>query len=256
MENKVIKLGIKDRIAVIAIEEREFKNTLSKQLMDGLINAFEEIHNNSEIRVVVIHGYDNYFCCGGTKEELFGLAHGKIKFSDMPFYDLALRCEIPVISAMQGHALGAGLAFGCYADIIVMGEECIYSANFMKYGFTPGMGATYIIPEKFGTLLGAEMMFRAENYFGRDLKQRGVQAKIVPKKDVISTAMKIAEDLADKPLLSLKLLKENQSRKIRSELADTIANELKMHEITFFQPEVIKRIETLFGSASQMPKQR
>ena len=83
-----------------------------------------------------------------------------------------------MISAMQGHALGGGLAFGCFADIIVMGVECIYSANFMKYGFTPGMGATYIIPRKFGEVLGTEMLLTAKNYYGSELKERGASAKI------------------------------------------------------------------------------
>lgn len=252
MDNTVVKLFVEDRIGRVAMEDRESSNTFSHRLITDLIQVFEEIAQNQDIRVVLLHGYDNYFCCGGSKSELIGISEGKIRFTDLNFFDLPLQCDLPVIAAMNGHALGGGLAFGCYADIIVMGEECVYSANFMKYGFTPGMGATYIIPEKFGKLLGTEMLLRAESYYGRELKERGAQPKIVRKKDVIDTAMGMAADLADKPLFSLKTLKRFMAGPIREALPSVIAAEIKMHDATFTRPEVRQRIETLFGGMSRM----
>ncbi len=203
--SEAVKLFKEGSIGIVVLEDREYKNTFSKSLINGLMNTFEALQRMPDIKVIVVHGYDNYFCCGGTKEELIGILEEKLQFTELNFYDLLLRCEVPVISAMQGHALGGGLVFGCYADIIVMGEECLYSANFMKYGFTPGMGATYIIPNQFGKLLGAEMLLSAKNYYGRELKERGAPAKVVKKAEVIKTAMGIARELADKPLLSLKV---------------------------------------------------
>ena len=246
--DKVVKFYQQGSIGIVVLEEREFKNTFSKRFINDLMETFHMIQRESWIKVIVVQGYDNYFCCGGTKEELISILEGRAKFSDLNFYDLLLRCEVPVICAMQGHALGGGLVFGSYGDIIVMGEECIYTTNFMKYGFTPGMGATYIIPKKFGEVLGKEMLHRASNYYGKELKERGAPAKIVTKQDVIPTALKIAEELADKPLLSLKTLKKHLTSQIRSELPAIIEQELKMHELTFAQPEVRNRIETLFGN--------
>jgi polyketide biosynthesis enoyl-CoA hydratase PksI len=246
--SEVVKLFKEGSIGIVVLEEREYKNTFSTPLINGLMNCFEALQQMPDIKVIVVHGYDNYFCCGGTKEELIGILEEKLQFTDLNFYDLLLRCEVPVISAMQGHALGGGLVFGCYADIIVMGEECLYSANFMKYGFTPGMGATYIIPNQFGKLLGTEMLLSAKNYYGRELKERGAPVKIVKKAEVIKTAMSMAKELADKPLLSLKVLKKHLTRQIHSELPSVIARELEMHKITFAQPEVRQRIESLFGN--------
>ncbi len=255
-EEKVIKFAKQGGIGIVTLEEREFKNTFTSRFVQGLKDTFQLIRQDPGLRVVVVQGYDNYFCCGGTRDELIQLyeamgmkrAQGRVQFTDLKFHDLLLNCEIPVISAMQGHALGAGLAFGCYADIIVMGEQCIYSAIFMKYGFTPGFGATYIIPKKFGEALGWEMLLSARNYHGSELKERGASVKIVAKQDVTRTALEIAEELADKPLLSLKVLKEHLSRQIKAALPQVIAQELHMHELTFAQPEVRERIERLFGN--------
>lgn len=246
--NAVIKLRYEtEQIAVVALDDPSSKNTFSHAWIEGIEEAFEEIRKKAEIKVVVVHGIGNFFCCGGTKEELLDIATGKITFPDLGnFYRRLLDCELPTVAAMQGHALGGGVAFGLYADLIVMAEECYYSTNFMRYGFTPGQGATYIIPEKCGRVLGTEMLFTARNYQGKELKERGISAKVVKKADVLTTALALAKDLAEKPLIALKLLKKHLTQKIKDNLDAAIVQEVDMHAISFRQPEVKERIERLF----------
>lgn len=248
MSNETVNLTYPEAgIALVVMADRTARNTFSKALVQGLMTTFAQISEDPTVKVVVLHGYDNYFCCGGTQEELIHFYEGKMKFSDLPIYRLLLDCAVPTISAMQGHALGGGLAFGCFADLMVMAEESMYSANFMKYGFTPGMGATYILPYKLGALLGGEMLLSANHYHGGVLRARGIAAKVVKKHEVIPTAMALARDLANKPLVSLKLLKAHLTQQIKRELPAYIEQELAMHAISFAQPEVKERIETLFG---------
>ncbi len=250
----VIKLVQQGEIGIVILEDREYKNTFSKTFVKELKETFGEISNNMKLKVVLVHGYDNYFCCGGTKEELVELSKsitngtGEVALAELDFFDLFIRCELPVIAAMQGHAMGGGLSLGCFADVIVLGEECVYNAVFMKYGFTPGMGATYIIPRKLGEALGNEMLFTAQNYYGSDLKERGAPVKIVKKQEVIEVALSIARELAERPRLSLEVLKEHLNRQIKKELKDVVARENAMHRITFTQPEVQNKIEELFGN--------
>jgi polyketide biosynthesis enoyl-CoA hydratase PksI len=253
-DNNPIKLRKENHIAVVVLEEKENKNTFTDRFIQGVKNAFAALREYPGIKVVIVHGYENFFCCGGTREELMALQESyqkgeqAVRFTDSGFHDIFLRCEVPVIAAMQGHALGAGLTLGCTADIIILGEQCIYSANFMKYGFTPGFGATYLIPKRFGDNLGNEMLFTARNYYGRELKERGAPVNIVPKQDVIPTAFQIANEFADKPTLSLKTLKKNLYAKIQPGHSAAIEEELEMHRITFGQPEVRHRIQQLFGN--------
>jgi len=255
MEN-VIELNKNGQIAVIALEEKEFGNTFTQRFIQGLKESFAAIARDPEIKVVIIHGYDNYFCCGGTRSELLNIFEKIAESKEtknkpaetMNFHDIFICCQVPVIAAMQGHALGGGLALGCTADIILMGEQCIYSANFLKYGFTPGFGGSYIISQKLGQTLGNEMLLTAKNYYGRELKERGAPVKIVPKQDVIKTAWDIAGEIADKPLLTLKVLKKHLNREIHARLSASIEEEMEMHRITFNQPEVRTRIEQLFGN--------
>jgi len=252
---QVIFLTMADHVATVSMEEREYKNTFTERFMKGMLEAFARIEEDPGVKVVVLRGYDSYFCCGGTKDELLWLHEGmgkegpdRIQFTDGKFHDLLLRCSVPVVAAMQGHALGAGFAMGCTADFMVLAEQCIYSTNFMKYGFTPGMGATCIVPEKLGTVLGNEMLFRAGNYYGRELKERGAPVLVVPRERVLEVAYELAADLAQKPRLSLQKLKENQNLGLRQRFEAAVERELEMHRVTFTQPEVRQRIEALFGN--------
>lgn len=241
---RMLPLG--NGIVVVAMQDRAAKNTFSHDLVKGLVRTFDAIRAMPDAKVVVIHGYEGYFCMGGTQEELKGFARGELKFTDVAFFRLLLDCELPVISAIQGHCIGGGLAFASFADIMVLAEEACVSANFMTYGFTPGMGATYIVPRKFGESLGAEMLFLGRNYLGRDLRQRGVQFSIVPRKDVVSNAIAMARELADRPLVSLKLLKRQLAGPVRRDLDAAVKAEVAMHEVSFRQPEVMERINKLY----------
>lgn len=243
---RVVRVEWPERtIAVVVLEDRASRNSFSPAFIEGVTHAFGEIASNPEARVVVVHGYDSYFCCGGTKEELLLLAEGKAKFTDFTFYDLMFRCEIPVVAALQGHAIGAGLVFGCYADVLVLAEESLYSANFMRYGFTPGMGATCVIPRRFGLTLGWEMLLTGRSYHGGELRTRGAQVSVVRRTHVVAGAMETARELADKPLVALKELKRRWVDSFREELASAVRKEVEMHRVTFPLPEVRERIARL-----------
>lgn len=248
MSGEVVRLHqVAPGIAQVTMQEREQKNTFSWELVAGLLDAFKRIAATTEYRAVVLTGYDSYFCSGGTQEALLMLQQGRGKFTDANLYSLPLECEIPVISAMQGHGIGGGFVFGLFADFVVLSRESVYTANFMKYGFTPGMGATYILPKKLGFSLGEEMLLGARTYRGAELEQRGVAFPVLPRTQVLEHAHHLARDLADKPRTSLVTLKTHLVSRIRERLPSIIEQELRMHEQTFHHPEVKQRIQTVFG---------
>jgi len=246
--NSVVTLEWVDQgIAVVTMQDVQSKNTLSLALMTDLCKTFSDIEKNTSAKVILLKGLDSYFCCGATKDDLLKLAAGTMTFVDMPIYRLLLDCSLPTIAAMQGHALGGGLAFSAFADIMIMAEESTYSSNFLKYGFTPGFGATYIMPKKFGPILGLELLYTAQSYEGRDLKARNIPIRIVKKSEVMMTAMSIAKDFNEKPTVSLKLLKEQLTKTIKDELPNYIEQELAMHKISFSLPEVKENIAKYFS---------
>ena len=247
MKSEVDLREVEPGIVQMTMQDRVNKNTLSYELSMGLIEAFKSIQDNSSYKVVILTGYDSYFCTGGTQEGLLSIFENKTSFTDVNLYSLALECKIPVIAAMQGHGIGGGFALGLYADFVVLSRESVYSTNFMKYGFTPGMGATYIVTKKLGFSLGEEMLLNAGTFRGAELEKRGISFPVLPREKVMAYALELAQQLAEKPRFSLITLKDHLVASLREKLPGIIEKELIMHDKTFHQPEVKDRINALFG---------
>ena len=248
MTESVVHLEeIEDGIVLLKMEDRVHKNTFSRELILGLKRSFEAIGENSRYRAVILTGYDSYFCSGGTRDGLLAIYEGSAKFTESSIYSLPLNCKIPVISAMQGHGIGGGFAFGLFSDFVILARESVYTTNFMKYGFTPGMGSTLVLSEKLGLALAQELLFSADNYRGAELEKRGIAFPVLPRREVFGHALRVARGLAEKPRVSLITLKDHMVASLRERLPAVIEKELAMHDATFHLPETKERIMRLFG---------
>ncbi|HET8798525.1 MAG TPA: polyketide synthase, partial [Thermoanaerobaculia bacterium] len=234
-------------IVVVTMADRTAKNMFSESLVSGLKEAFAHIARTPAYKVVILTGVDGYFASGGTKETLLAIQEGKTRFTDDAIYEAALDCELPVIAAMQGHGIGAGWCLGMFADLVVLSEESRYVSPYMDYGFTPGAGATWILPEALGRDVAVETLFTAQSFTGRELKARGVSLPIVPQAQVLAEAMALAERIAGASRSQLVALKHQRATRIRAALSETYPLELAMHEKTFVgRSETLARIETNF----------
>ncbi|BCJ93987.1 hypothetical protein acsn021_15560 [Anaerocolumna cellulosilytica] len=238
---------IDESIALITMQDVKNRNMFASDLIFGLMSKFAEVQNDSRIKAIIITGYGNIFSMGGTQEQLLNIAEQKNRFTDAPFlYRGLLESRIPVIAAIQGHATGGGLLFGLFADIVIMAKEGIYCAVFAKYGFTPGMGATYILKKKFGINLSNEMMYTAKSYSGDELYEKGALVTFKKRDEVLKEALSLARSLAEKPLLTLTTLKRELAGEMLRELPEYIKRENEMHEKTFTKAEVKDRIRHFY----------
>jgi enoyl-CoA hydratase/carnithine racemase len=108
----IIATAHPEGILEVKMEDREAKNMFSDAFVEGITEVFEHVEQRAEYKVVILTGYDTYFASGGTKESLLAIQEGKTRFTDSKIYHLAMACKVPVISAMQGHGIGAGWALG------------------------------------------------------------------------------------------------------------------------------------------------
>ncbi|WP_159397265.1 polyketide synthase [Sorangium cellulosum] len=220
-------------IAWVQVDDPAHHNALSEAVVLALVARFQEIVARPEIKVVVLEGREDVFLTGGAEAGLPDVDDGKAPFSGHPFLcEGLLRCDVPVIAAMQGHAAGAGLCFGLFADVVVLAEESTYSASSMNFGITPGLGATFVLKEQLGGPLATEMMFLGRSYTGRELRERGVSLAVRPKAEVGAEALAIARRLAEKPRESLVVLKRELAGRKLAALPRVLAAELEMRQRT------------------------
>lgn len=245
--NAVTMTEVQKGTVIITMQEEVHKNAFSEKLVSGLIDAYAQVTAMPQCKCVVLTGYGSYFASGGTQDGLLAIYKGDLKFSDVNMYSLALDCSVPVIAAMQGHGIGGGFVMGLYADIVILSRESFYTTNFMKYGFTPGMGATAIVPYKLGPALAHEMLLSADTYRGAELEKRGVPFRVLPRSEVLPNALAMAADLAKKPREALITLKSHMVKHLRESLPSVVDDEVAMHEKTFHHADVKARIESMYG---------
>ncbi|MGY4996982.1 SDR family NAD(P)-dependent oxidoreductase [Streptomyces sp. 900105245] len=203
----------------------------TERLLRELRSAFDTVAARPDIKAVVVTGSDGVFSMGGTSEALATLAGGDGRFTDQPFvYEGLLRCDRPVVAAIEGHASGGGLAFGLYADVVLMAEESVYSANFVTYGFTPGMGATYVLERRFGSALADEMMLTGRSLTGAELRRHGAMVTVLPRREVLPAALDRARSLAAQPQGAVRRLKQELAGRVLARLDDVVGREVRMHE--------------------------
>ncbi|SMO31796.1 Enoyl-CoA hydratase/carnithine racemase [Melghirimyces algeriensis] len=252
IQGPVVELQeVESGIFQVTMQERTHKNTFSTELITGLMQVFESLRANKDCKVVILTGYDTYFACGGTQEGLLALYEGKAKMTDLHLYSLPLECDVPIIAAMQGHGLGGGLCLGLFCDFVIMSRESTYACNHMSYGFTPGDGATLILPRVLGYPLAQELLFTGKNVKGTELADRGASVPILPRKEVLPHARKMARELAEKPRESLMLLKQHMVTSLKADLTEVVEKEWAMQEKTLVhRSDVLEKMMPAFDSSS------
>ena len=223
------------------------------ELIAAAEQAFARVRGDEAIRCVVVTGEGAVFSMGGTPEALRELASGNGRFSDAPVvYEGMLRCGRPVVVAMQGHAAGGGLAFGLYGDVLIMSRTGEYRANFIDYGFTPGMGATHILERKLGASVAAEMMLTARAFTGAELAQRGADVAVLDTAEVLPAALRMARSIARKPEAAVRALKSELAGRTLEVLPEIIAREVSLHE-DVLDRGAAELVATRLGGQPQAP---
>lgn len=242
--HKLVTLSCdKSGIATMNMADKEGKNGLTPEFVDALMECLNEAKLNEEIKVLVMTGTKDVFCSGADLNTLVRLTKKELKPVDIVLSKMLLDIPVPVIAAMEGHAIGGGLALGCCADMAILAEESRYGCSFMNMGFSPGMGITKLMEHYMSPAISQEMQYTGNFYQGKSLIGKTNFNYILPKAEVLEKAYAIAEAMAEKPRQALSVLKRYHSMQRRQKFEETFTLETMMHELTFNQEEILKIIE-------------
>jgi len=234
-------------ISCLKMDDAKARNVFSAQFITEFLDALDELERERRTKVLILCGLQDVFCGGAEKQALLDLCEGKAAVRDLVICERLLELPFPVIAAMEGHAIGGGLAVGFCCDIVIAARESRYGAVFMSLGFTPGMGCTVLLAELVGPFLANEMMFTGKRFRGSELEGRGTHLNyVLPRTEVLAKARDIAEQIAEKDGRSISLLKHALSLKKKKLLIDARHQEDLMHRISFSFPETRRTIQELY----------
>ena len=237
-------------VAWFKMSDEKRKNIFSETFIADFLRTMDEVENLREPpRAMVLQGLHDVFCAGADKETLMALTEGKVLAKDLVLSERLVNAEFPVIAAMEGHAMGGGLALACCCDIVIAARESRYGAVFMSMGFTPGMGTTTLLADLVGPFVANEMMFTAKRFKGVELERMSTNInRFVTKIRVLGAAKDIARQIAEKTPASVRLLKYSVSSRKKKLLVEARKQEDMMHRISFGYPETRQIIEEFYAN--------
>lgn len=216
-------------VAILMMADAANQNALDAKFVADFCQAVDALADDTSVHAMVLQGLPNVFCAGAARSLLAGLLDGNVDVEELGLPRRLIAFPVPVIAAMQGNAVGGGFALGLAADVIVLNARARYGLNFMDLGLTPGMGVTWLAPNRLGTAIGEELMYSTEYRRGERFRAVPGINHVVASDQVCPLALDVAMRIAEKPREALALLKANQVASRLQAFDRARENEMRMH---------------------------
>jgi enoyl-CoA hydratase/carnithine racemase len=191
-------------VAVLEID-RPPNNHVSVELMRDLADALQHIDDDLRLRAVVLCSAGKAFCAGADLVSPTGVA-GAGMGGVNPLYVEAVRlysAKKPIVVAVQGAAVGAGLGLALVGDFRVAAPEARFTANFVKLGFHPGFGLTHTLPRLIGQQRASLMFQTGRRLKGEEALDWGLVDELAPLEDLRGAALRLANEIAENAPLAV-----------------------------------------------------
>jgi enoyl-CoA hydratase/carnithine racemase len=143
------------------------------------------------------------------------------------FHDL----EVPIIAAVNGHAIGVGCDIACLCDIRIASEKAKFAASFVKMGIVPGDGGAWILPRLVGHAKASEMLFTGDILTAAEAFAHGLVSRVVPAEALMEAALELAGRIAANPSRALRMTKRLMTEGQHMRLPDMLELSAAMQAI-------------------------
>lgn len=246
---------LEDHIATITLNRPEARNAYSDELKVALLDALDEAESDDDVRVVIVTGAGKAFSAGGdikAMRDRSGMFAG-----DPPELRTRYRhglqavtrrfdaFEKPVIAAMNGAAIGAGLGLALNCDIRICSERAKLGATFAKVGLIPGDGSGYLLTRIVGFAKALELVLTARVLTAEDALAIGLVNEVVPGEEVMTRALEVASEIAALPPKCVRLAKAHIYRTAHTDLNTSLHMAAAFQGLTQSTDEHLEAVESM-----------
>lgn len=204
-------------VVTLTMNEPERRNPLTgNSAVPELLQAIDRVHDDRSVRVVILTGAGTAFSSGGDVRNMRRQASGEVGGMEIRHeyrtgiqrLPLALfNLEVPVIAAINGAAIGAGLDLACMCDIRIASDNARFAESFVKLGIIPGDGGAWLLPRLIGLARASEISYTGEVIDARQALDWGLVSRVVAAEALLPTAHEIAHRIAANPPHAVRLTK-------------------------------------------------
>jgi 2-(1,2-epoxy-1,2-dihydrophenyl)acetyl-CoA isomerase len=215
-----LSIEISGSTAIVTLNRPRQRNALDMSLREALAEAVPKLRDNADVCAVVLTGAGGHFCAGAdvkllaeAQQATRDVFEGRERVRRFRLWlDELIDLEKPVIAAVEGSAVGAGLSLALAADMVLAAPSARFSAVFARIGYVPDMASMYLLPRAVGLGTAKELVFSARTVEAEEALQIGLVQAIHPVASLRSAALALAERFAHAPTGALGLAKQMMNR--------------------------------------------
>ena len=263
--NDRVTVEISDGIADVRLNRADKRNALDPAMFDAIAKAGKDLVTNQEIRSVVLSGSGNSFCAGldfgsfqamagggsandGAKnsssknsgENAGAMQPGAITHMAQQICWVWQEVPVPVVAALQGHALGGGMQLALGADIRVAHAETQFSMREVHWGLIPDMTGTLMLSRLVRDDVVKDLVFSARVISGTEAHALGVVTRLSEKP--LETAMQIAREIAERSPDAVRGAKALINRLSNAGAAEHFAEERRIIHSLIGKPNQVEAV--------------
>jgi enoyl-CoA hydratase/carnithine racemase len=225
-------------VVILTMDAPQARNALAgHEPIQDFEQACDRINRDSSVRVAILTGNGTAFSAGGDiKTMLRGVTHGQetparirrgfldgIQRIPLAVYYL----EVPLIAAVNGPAIGAGLDLACMCDIRIASDTASFAESFVKLGLVAGDGGAWLLPRLIGRSKASELAFTGETVDAAEALRIGIVSRVVVAAELMVAARTLAARIAANPgtavRLTKRLIRESDEASFRNLLQSSAA---------------------------------
>ena len=205
------------RVATITLNRPGTRNALDEEVVEALVDALLAVDADEGVSCAILAGAGKGFCSGGNLPEIKALTAERGMDADAvaDWYRNGIqkipltmnRITVPMVAAVQGHAIGAGCDLATMCDVRIAAEDAEFAESFLRVGLIPGDGGAWFLPRVVGPARAREMLFTGCRIGAAEAAEWGLVSRVVPNEALLDEARKVAAAIAAQPPVALRRAK-------------------------------------------------
>ncbi|VTU45790.1 2,3-dehydroadipyl-CoA hydratase (plasmid) [Variovorax sp. SRS16] len=232
-DSPVVTFEREGPVVVLALNRPDTRNMISTELTDALLEALDRINADVSIKCAILTAHGNVFCAGGNLKAMRDREH---HFAGGPseirrYYDRGVQrlarafmaVEVPVIAAVNGPAIGAGLDIALMCDLRIASEKAVFAESFIRLGLVSAAGGSWLLQRAVGPAIAAELTLTGDDFDARRALELGVISQLLPPEQLMPRARELAGRIARHPShairMNKRLLRDSAGQSLEASLS-------------------------------------
>ncbi|WP_234194275.1 crotonase/enoyl-CoA hydratase family protein [Pseudacidovorax sp. NFM-22] len=244
-------------IVILTMDQPQTRNALTgNTAVEEFVQACDAIRADASVKAVILTGAGPVFSSGGNVKDMQrffddALTPDRIREEYRQGIQRIPRAlyhlDVPVICAINGPAIGAGLDLACMCDIRIASETATFAESFVRVGIVPGDGGAWLLPRAVGMAKASEMAFTGDAIDAREALACGLVSRVVAPEALLDTARALAQRIAANPgavmRMTKRLLREGQQASLESLLEMSAGYQAIAHKTADHREAVMAFVE-------------